>query len=76
MDGAGTRRAFTSPLHYDVEEWIAHGGPNEETAREIVVTFEASLETDRCGLAVRREDGRLRFTHVGAAFVLDAPSVP
>lgn len=72
--GLALAGAFTTPLHYDVDEWIAHGGPDEATAREIVAGFEASLATDRCGLAVRREEGRLRFTHTGAAFVLDAPS--
>jgi ubiquinone/menaquinone biosynthesis C-methylase UbiE len=63
-----------SPLHYDVDEWIAHGGPSPETARDIVAAFEASLDVDRSGLAVRREDGRLRFSHTGAAFVLGAPA--
>ncbi|HVP27783.1 MAG TPA: methyltransferase domain-containing protein [Myxococcota bacterium] len=52
-----------STLHYDLDEWLAHGGPGEAATREIVSLLEASLETDRCGLDVRREDGRLRFSH-------------
>jgi ubiquinone/menaquinone biosynthesis C-methylase UbiE len=63
----------TSPLHYDVEEWMAHGGPDAPAAAEIRRLLEESLEVDRCGLAVRREDGRLRFSHMGAAFVLRKP---
>ena len=64
----------TSPLHYDVEEWMAHGGPDAGAAAEIRRLFEESLAGDRCGLSVRREDGRLRFSHTGAAFVLRKPA--
>jgi ubiquinone/menaquinone biosynthesis C-methylase UbiE len=63
----------TSPLHYDVEEWMAHGGPGAATAAEIRRLFEESLAVDHTGLAVRREDGRLRFSHQGTAFVLRKP---
>jgi len=58
-----------STLHYHVEEWLDHGGPSESATREILALFEASLEIDRCGLNVRREDGRLRFSHTAVAFV-------
>jgi ubiquinone/menaquinone biosynthesis C-methylase UbiE len=57
-------------MHSDVEEWMTHGGPTPTVAAEIVKAFEDSLAVDRCGLAVRREDGRLRFSHTVAAFVL------
>jgi ubiquinone/menaquinone biosynthesis C-methylase UbiE len=60
----------TTALHYDVEEWLAHGGPGSETAAVIRRLFEASLDGDSTGLRVRRENGRLRFTHAAAAFVL------
>ena len=62
--------APTGSIDYDVDEWMAHGGPSAEAAAEIVRLFEASLETDRCGLAVRREGGRLRFSHRVASFLL------
>src|SRR5262245_5535021 len=42
----------TTTVWYDVEEWMAHGGPNDEAAREIVALLEASLDVDRSGLAV------------------------
>jgi ubiquinone/menaquinone biosynthesis C-methylase UbiE len=58
-----------STLHYDVEEWLEHGGPEERATREIHALFEASLDVDRCGLNVRREDGRLRFSHSAIALV-------
>lgn len=67
-------RQPTSELHYDVEEWIAHGGPDAAGAAEIRALLEASLQGDRAGLAVYREDGRLRFRHRTAAFVLRAPA--
>lgn len=64
----------TSEIHYDVEEWLLHGGPTDEAAGEIRGLFEASLDRDRSGLKVRREHGRLRFTHQAAAFVLRVPT--
>jgi hypothetical protein len=36
--------------------------------------MEATIATDRCGLNVRREDGRIHFTHNVAAFVLETAS--
>ena len=66
-------REPTSELHYDVEEWIAHGGPDAATAAEIRRLLEASIEDDATGLAVYRQDGRLRFRHRTAAFVLRKP---
>lgn len=58
-----------SQLHYSVEEWLDHGGPDEAATREILALFEASEDVDRCGLNVRREDGRLRFSHRALALV-------
>lgn len=73
FDGAGLAivREIPSQIDYDVDEWIAHGAPGEAARREIVALMESSLETDRTGLAVRREQGGLRFTHRAAAFVLE-----
>lgn len=62
-------RRPTGELHYDAEEWIAHGGPDDATAAEIRRLLEASIADDRTGLAVYLEDGRLRFRHRTAAFV-------
>jgi ubiquinone/menaquinone biosynthesis C-methylase UbiE len=67
-------RQATSELHYDAGEWIAHGGPDAATAARILELLEASMQGDRAGLAVHRKDGRLRFRHRTAAFVLRAPS--
>ena len=63
----------TLSMDYDVDEWMAHGGPGPEAAREIVALLEASIADDRTGLKVRREDGRLRFSHAAAVFVLQVP---
>jgi hypothetical protein len=65
----------TSTLAYDVEEWIAHGGPDAATAQQIRDLFAASLARDLSGLDVRRDDGRLRFRHRTAAFLLRRPAV-
>jgi ubiquinone/menaquinone biosynthesis C-methylase UbiE len=73
--GAAGLRILLSPtmeIDYDFEEWVAHGGPPPDVEREIVRLMEDSLAVDRCGLKVRRENGRLRFSHQVAAFVLMA----
>lgn len=62
--------APTGKVDYDVDEWMAHGGPPPATAAEIVRLFEASLDEDRSGLAVRREGGTLRFSHRVVSFLL------
>ena len=43
---------------YDLESWMAHGGPPPERRAQIIEMMEASLEADRSGLKVRRQDGR------------------
>ena len=58
-------------LDYDLEEWISHGAPEDRVRSEIVSLMESCLADDRAGLRVRRESGRLRFSHHGAAFVLE-----
>ena len=70
--GAGLELLRTVPgtLEYDAEEWIAHGGPDAATAREILRRLEAAIDGDAAGLEVRREDGRLRFRHRTALYVL------
>jgi ubiquinone/menaquinone biosynthesis C-methylase UbiE len=70
LEVVGTHRRETS---YTVRDWMAHGGPSEEAAREIATLFEASLDVDRSGLRVRRENGELCFSHQGATFVLRKP---
>lgn len=57
-------------LDYDVDEWIAHGGPSASDAAQIVALLEASLDIDRSGLNVRRENGKLRFSHSATGFLL------
>ncbi|HVN40157.1 MAG TPA: class I SAM-dependent methyltransferase [Myxococcota bacterium] len=63
-------RAPCGEMHYDVEEWIAHGGPYADTAARIRALLEQSQPGDRAGLGVHRRDGRLRFRHRTAAFLL------
>ena len=64
----------TSRLDYDVEEWLEHGGPTDEAAAEIHRLLEASRTRDLSGLDVRREDNRLKFSQIGAAFLLRTPA--
>jgi ubiquinone/menaquinone biosynthesis C-methylase UbiE len=66
--------ARRSEADITVDEWIAHGGPSSEAAREARALMEASLDADRCGLRVRQEDGRVVFSHQVGAFVLLRPA--
>jgi ubiquinone/menaquinone biosynthesis C-methylase UbiE len=57
-----------------VEEWMEHGGPPHDAAQEILKLMDESIVVDRCGLNVRREAGKLRFTHRLGAFLGRVPS--
>lgn len=58
-------------LAYDVEEWLAHGGPDAATAGRIRALLADSLEGDRADLGVHRDEaGRLRFRHRTGAWLL------
>ncbi len=63
-----------STLDYELDDWISHGGPSAEEAREIHELMGASIENDLSGLNVRREAGRLHFSHTAVAYVLQARS--
>ena len=69
--GLSVFREIRSSLDYDLDEWIAHGAPSDEARQQIVELMESSLDGDRAGLDVRRDDGKLRFSHQTAAFVLE-----
>jgi len=66
-------RAPRGEMHYDVEEWIAHGGPDADTAARIRSLLEQSQPGDGAGLGVHWRDGRLRIRHRTAAFQLRRP---
>ena len=59
-----------SRIDYSVAEWMSHGGPGPEVAREIERKMRASIDGDRAGLAARVEDGELRFSQTAVAYVL------
>lgn len=59
-----------STLHYELAEWMSHGGPSAEAARQITELMQASIETDRTGLNVRSENGQIHFSHTGVGFLL------
>jgi ubiquinone/menaquinone biosynthesis C-methylase UbiE len=58
-----------STIDYSVAEWMSHGGPPPERAREIERLMRASIDGDRAGLHVRIEAGELRFSHTAVALV-------
>jgi|SRR5271166_202161 len=61
---------FQRETSYGLSEWMAHGGPSRENRAAIVAMMEASIDRDRCGLKVRRENGEIRFSHQGMSYVL------
>lgn len=58
---------------YDLEAWMAHGGPPPERHAQIIEMMEASLAADRSGLKVRRDNGQIWFSHTGVTYVLEKP---
>jgi ubiquinone/menaquinone biosynthesis C-methylase UbiE len=58
-------------MDYEVEQWLLHGGPNDEQKREIRSRFEQNVVSDQTGLDAREEKGLLKFTHQTAVFVLE-----
>jgi len=58
---------------YDLESWMAHGGPPPERRQQISEMMEASLAADRSGLKVRRQDGQIWFSHTGVTYALRKP---
>ena len=58
-----------SPLRISVDEWLKHGGPAEAVAHEIVGLIEESLDGDRTGLRIERENRTLYFNHTLVTFV-------
>jgi ubiquinone/menaquinone biosynthesis C-methylase UbiE len=72
--GLETRYVARGQLDITVDEWIAHGGPDEATERELRALAATSLDGDRAGVGMHRGgDGRLAFAHRTAAFLLVRP---
>jgi ubiquinone/menaquinone biosynthesis C-methylase UbiE len=59
---------------YDLESWMAHGGPPPERRSQIIEMMEASLAADRSELKVRRQDGQIWFSHTGVTYALNKPT--
>jgi ubiquinone/menaquinone biosynthesis C-methylase UbiE len=72
--GLRVERCIRSEMHYSLEEWIAHGGPDEVDAGGIRARMARWADEDAAGLKVRREDDALWFTHQVAVFVLALPA--
>jgi hypothetical protein len=73
--GLEVRYVARGELALDVDEWIAHGGPDADTERELRAVAAASVDGDRAGLGMHRgADGRLAFAHRTAAFLLAKPA--
>lgn len=72
--GLGVARRGGRETSYDLESWMAHGGPPPERRARIIEIMEASLETDRSGLKVRRQNGQIWFSHTGVTYALAKPT--
>ena len=58
-------------IDYSVREWMSHGGPVPEQARQIERKMQGAIDGDSAGLAVRIEGGELRFSHTAVAFLVE-----
>jgi ubiquinone/menaquinone biosynthesis C-methylase UbiE len=56
-------------LRITVDEWLKHGGPSEQVAHEILSLIEDSLDDNRTGLNIERENNKLYFNHTIVTFV-------
>ncbi len=72
--GLEMKSDFQGTQDYDLQEWIAHGSPSTEAASRIEELMQRAISQDLCDLNVRREDGKIRFTHQTALFL--ATKVP
>lgn len=73
--GLGVRHVARGRLEITVDEWIAHGGPDEAAAQELRALAATSIDGDRAGLGMHRNaSGRLAFAHRTAAFLLVRPA--
>jgi len=72
FDIAGLKIAnsIESEMHYELEAWIAHGGPVREQAEKIREAMRSNIAKDGTGLKVREEGGKIHFTHQVAVFSL------
>lgn len=57
-------------IGYDLEEWMEHGGPDEDAAVEIRRLMTESMRGDAAGLAVEMKGGRIRFRHRTVVYML------
>jgi ubiquinone/menaquinone biosynthesis C-methylase UbiE len=60
----------TRKTTFTADEFIAHGAPSATTTARILELMETAIEGDRAGLRVRREHGKLCFSHTGVSYVL------
>jgi ubiquinone/menaquinone biosynthesis C-methylase UbiE len=73
--GLEVRHVARAALGITVDEWIAHGGPDDGTARELRALAATSIDGDRAGIGMHRDAaGRLAFAHRTAAFLLVRPA--
>ncbi len=56
-------------VSYVVDSWILHGGPTPAVAEQIKQRFQSDLDGDQAGMAVRVEDGQLKFSHNTVVYV-------
>ncbi len=69
--GLMVRRCIRSELSYDLEGWIAHGGPSAETGAHIRELMASQVDKDTTGLKARSEDGTIHFSHQTAVYLLE-----
>ena len=73
FERCGARVVFKghAKVGYSVSEWMSHGGPSVEQAREIERRMRDAIDGDAAGLDVRVENGELWFSHTAVAFLVE-----
>jgi SAM-dependent methyltransferase len=56
-------------LDFYLDQWLDMADPDDSVRRRVSEMMEACLEEDRCGLKVRLQEGRVRFTYTIGMFL-------
>ncbi len=58
-------------MDYELNAWLAHGGPDAAREQQIRALFDTALTNDQTGLQIREENGLIRFTHQTVVYLLE-----
>ena len=61
-------------MDYELDSWLAHGGPDELSEEKIRELMSSNQVDDETGLQIRSEGGAVKFTHQTVVYLLESLS--